>query len=507
MKKRNHFLSGTAVFFISLLIVGCSTAGETYDNPVGDVIDQAANVVQSVDENVIMVKNGSPYSHPNTTYDEAFGSFFGSPAWKYFKGTSEGPDEDGDGKPDTVEENLDVVEFTGYCMYSDVKVKALIQFVLDKEAGTFESRYLSFNDVPQNQLLLSTLIEKAFSSYEEANGTSETDADNINSYDETVASDAETTQIPTETENYAIPETLADIGETDALTGQWFSSDKEIEVDVVKNGNTYMFTMYRYDTDVERIIQSEVEDDLLFYYDCYESPMNKKQYSYAESEGLFFRCLADTLESNIDNAIKQNCYYNTFAKEWNHDEHDPYSEDGAYLFWVYTDPDSSWLDDDNNTDTSLDVQGRNLQVTANGLIADDILNYFNSEVDVYIGPYDEYNYDPYTGVMTVPEYFLEGNIPTETVLIADWLYEKTSQRWSSEFISTIEDTYSCHSSSMPSAIGSGLKGEFSSIYLRYYTLKGTPKSEYVGLDSDFYDEGQYIITGVHDLLRKMKSGQ
>lgn len=128
----------------------------------GDIEDQIANVVQSEDTHVLGVKGGTPNAYPGKTYGEAFEKFFGSPAWKYFVGTKEGADEDGDGKPDYTEENVDIVEFTGYCTYQDVEVKALIQFTLSKDDDTFEATYLSFNDVPQNMFMLSALLEAAF---------------------------------------------------------------------------------------------------------------------------------------------------------------------------------------------------------------------------------------------------------------------------------------------------------------------------------------------------------
>lgn len=128
----------------------------------GDIEDQIANVVQAEDSHVLGVKGGTPAAYPGKTYGEAFENFFGSPAWKYFVGTKEGADEDGDGKPDYVEENADIVEFTGYCTYQNVEVKALIQFTLSKEDNTFEATYLFFNEVPQNMFMLAALLEAVF---------------------------------------------------------------------------------------------------------------------------------------------------------------------------------------------------------------------------------------------------------------------------------------------------------------------------------------------------------
>ncbi len=139
------------LFGIILAVSGCGA---------DDVTDQVANIAQAEDEHVLSVKNARNSSYPDVTYGEAFEHYFEMPAWKYFEGTQEGPDDDGDGKPDYEQKNVDVVEFTGRCMYMDVKVKAKIQFALDED--TFEPVYLSFNDVPQSQLILGILLQSVF---------------------------------------------------------------------------------------------------------------------------------------------------------------------------------------------------------------------------------------------------------------------------------------------------------------------------------------------------------
>ncbi|MGN1410365.1 MAG: hypothetical protein ACI4XJ_09330 [Eubacteriales bacterium] len=149
MKKTIFILLATL-----LLLTGCENTS--------DITDQVVNVAQMLDENVVSVKNGTNSNYPDITYGEAFEAFFAQPAWKYFEGTQEGEDIDGDGAPDTEAKTVDVVEFAGYCIYQDVEVKALIQFILDKDAGTFSAEYLSFNEVPQNMLVLGALIDKAF---------------------------------------------------------------------------------------------------------------------------------------------------------------------------------------------------------------------------------------------------------------------------------------------------------------------------------------------------------
>nr|WP_215701884.1 YARHG domain-containing protein [Clostridium sp. MCC344] len=132
---------------LCLVLAGCSAATSASK----EVVDQVANVVQAEDKHVLMVKNGHPQSYPNCPYGKVFDEFFGSPTWTYFNADS----------------GEDVVEFTGYCTYRDAEVKARLQFILNEEEGTFQSGALSFNDVPQIELVTVSMIEKAFQSYME----------------------------------------------------------------------------------------------------------------------------------------------------------------------------------------------------------------------------------------------------------------------------------------------------------------------------------------------------
>ncbi len=140
-ETKNNNSGGIIILLIALAILGCIVY--LYFNP-NTLIN---NIVE--DEHITFVKNGSPSSYPHITYDEAFSNFFSNRAWSYFKSS--------DGK--------DVVEFEGNCIYSDVEVRATIQFVLDMDESTFELSYLAFNDVPQSLLIEYALITKVFNSY------------------------------------------------------------------------------------------------------------------------------------------------------------------------------------------------------------------------------------------------------------------------------------------------------------------------------------------------------
>ena len=183
-----------AIFLIVILGALCSCGSQTGSDIVDDFVDDLNEQsefatgqtleenLQDVlgmaeDEHVTAVKGGTNSAYPGITYEEAFENFFSTPTWQYFVGTQEGPDDDGDGEPDYTVENVDVVEFTGGCLYADVEVTALIQFVLDEEAGTFQPTYLSFNDVPQSMLMLGGLMETVFTQAVEdgvGNGTAQT---------------------------------------------------------------------------------------------------------------------------------------------------------------------------------------------------------------------------------------------------------------------------------------------------------------------------------------------
>lgn len=172
MKKKIMML------FMAVLLCalgGCSQeTAKDVEEQVKDIAqeaaDQAADIADSDDSYVLSVKNGHPESYPEITFGEAFDSFFSLPTWKYFEGDS----------------GEQVVEFTGYCTYQEVEVKARLQFIL-KEDGTFQAGAFSLNDVPQTELMTAGMLEKVFSQYQENNGG---DLNSIGSFDDVAEEDA-----------------------------------------------------------------------------------------------------------------------------------------------------------------------------------------------------------------------------------------------------------------------------------------------------------------------------
>lgn len=133
---------------VVLLVLCSACSNASVKNAGEEVKDSVASAMDSDNKYVLMVKNGYRENNPALTYDKAFSAFFETPRWKYIKG----------------DEGKNIVEFTGDCTYQDVAVKARIQFAVDEKNGSFEAAYLAFNEVPQNRLILATLIEKAFTS-------------------------------------------------------------------------------------------------------------------------------------------------------------------------------------------------------------------------------------------------------------------------------------------------------------------------------------------------------
>lgn len=203
------------VIGVSMLgLVGC---GSDLEEVAQESIDWL-NAEFVEDEHVTLVKNGTNNNYPDVTWGKAFDNFFKAPSWRYFVGTQQAPDEDGDGVSDGEEQDVEVVEFTGYCTYQGVEVEALLQFTLNMEESTFEPTYLSFNDVPQNNLTMYALVEKVLS---EASGVTETEtlADDTSENNGDVSSDI-TQDEPSATES-AEEETETNEDHSAEFVGDW----------------------------------------------------------------------------------------------------------------------------------------------------------------------------------------------------------------------------------------------------------------------------------------------
>jgi hypothetical protein len=128
-----------ATLCVSTLLTGCSSS--TSEDATA-FLDDSINSFLGDSANVNSVKNAYLSSCPNATLGQMADAFLGSPSWTDFDSTSVGT----------------VVELTGGMTYDGADVEALIQFELS--GSSFEASYLSFNQVSQNQLMLSSLLTK-----------------------------------------------------------------------------------------------------------------------------------------------------------------------------------------------------------------------------------------------------------------------------------------------------------------------------------------------------------
>ncbi len=130
----------------TILASGCEDAEQTVNKVANDVAEQVQIEATKDNPFVLSVKNGHSESYPDKTIGEAFGTFFSSPTWKYFK----------------AETGENVVEFTGYCVYMEKKVKAKMQFIVSENSDRFQVGALEFNDIPQNELTKAALFKAIY---------------------------------------------------------------------------------------------------------------------------------------------------------------------------------------------------------------------------------------------------------------------------------------------------------------------------------------------------------
>ena len=128
-----------ATLFVSTLLSGCSSSSS---EDATAFIDDTVNSFLGDSVNVSSVKDAYLSSCPSATLGQMADAFMANPSWSDFASTTGGT----------------VVELTGGITFDSADVEALIQFELS--GSTFEASYLSFNQVSQNQLMLSSLLTK-----------------------------------------------------------------------------------------------------------------------------------------------------------------------------------------------------------------------------------------------------------------------------------------------------------------------------------------------------------
>jgi hypothetical protein len=91
-----------------------------------------------------MVKGGTLQSCPQKTVEQMVDGFMGSPSWESGTGT----------------DGSEFVNIGGDITIESKKVRALLQFVIDKPNNTFQFNAIEVNEVPMNQLLALSLLAK-----------------------------------------------------------------------------------------------------------------------------------------------------------------------------------------------------------------------------------------------------------------------------------------------------------------------------------------------------------
>lgn len=133
-----------------LAVVGCCAGCASLELAGQEMSDAFANVRDTGNQYVVLVKAGHDTAHPDVTYERAFETYFKNPQWQYFESTK----------------GEDVVEFTGDCMHDGQQVKARVQFIVDLPSQTITPNYLTFNDVPQDTETLGVIIDTAMTGAE-----------------------------------------------------------------------------------------------------------------------------------------------------------------------------------------------------------------------------------------------------------------------------------------------------------------------------------------------------
>lgn len=98
----------------------------------------------ALDPTVAMVKGGTIQSCPNTTVEKMVDGFMGSPSW-----------ESG-----VTDEKQAFVNVSGDITFADKPVRAVVQFMVDKDKDTFQYNAFEINGVPQNMFIAAALLEK-----------------------------------------------------------------------------------------------------------------------------------------------------------------------------------------------------------------------------------------------------------------------------------------------------------------------------------------------------------
>ena len=139
LNRKQSSIVAVTIILISTFLTGCSSSSS---EDATAFIDDTVNSFLGDSVNVSSVKDAYLSSCPSATLGQMADAFMANPSWSDCASTTGGT----------------VVELTGGITFDSADVEALIQFELS--GSSFEASYLSFNQVSQNQLMLSSLLTK-----------------------------------------------------------------------------------------------------------------------------------------------------------------------------------------------------------------------------------------------------------------------------------------------------------------------------------------------------------
>lgn len=240
--KCSDFRKGEFIMkkIITLILVGCMAlsiggCATEQDEPKSSSFIDSNNMDET--NKIIAVKSGYIYSFSDEVpVGPAIDSFLHTNTWKYFKS----------------EDNMDVVQCTGNCMYNDKKVEAKIQFVVNDD-DSFEVNSLSLNDIDQELTNILAFLGKA---YEYAGVT--VDLDDI------------TDEIDGGAQNSAPQNSMAQTSATTAENG---------DIGIIDTDDYNLDEYYISDTILDKLSQDEVRTLLNAMYAHYGYTFTTEQYA------------------------------------------------------------------------------------------------------------------------------------------------------------------------------------------------------------------------------------
>ena len=243
--KCSDFRKGEFIMkkIITLILVGCMAlsiggCATEQDEPKSSSFIDSNNMDET--NKIIAVKGGYIYSFSDEVpVGVAIDSFLHTNTWKYFLS----------------EDNMDVVQCTGNCMYNDKKVEAKIQF-LSYDDGTFELHTVALNDIEQDESLIIEFFVKA---YEDAGAT---DLYDDGGEDELKGSSTATSHT-NNNNSTSTPPPYGDIGDVGVISTDGYDLDQ------------YYIT----DTLLDRLSQDEVRTLLNAMYAHYGYTFTTEQYA------------------------------------------------------------------------------------------------------------------------------------------------------------------------------------------------------------------------------------